>query len=136
MFSPPPVPVALDIGHRHGTAGAIAATWRQAGVTSVLLHRSGLKFIADQSPELINLAVLADGVMARLRAMGVYARMVRAIEPLPAPASTPFRGPELRAAASVAGLAHRLLVGTQERLTGTRPARQRIPGQRRRRGAS
>ena len=47
--------------------------------------------------------------------MGVYARMVRAIEPLPAPAAAPFKGPELRAAASVAGLAHRLLVGTQER---------------------
>lgn len=53
--------------------------------------------------------------LTRLRAMGVYARMVRAIEPLPPPAAAPFRGPELRAAAWAAGLAHRLLVGTQER---------------------
>ena len=53
--------------------------------------------------------------LTRLRAMGVYARMVRAIEPLAAPTAASFRGPRLRAAASVAGLVHRLLVGTQER---------------------
>ena len=53
--------------------------------------------------------------LTRLRAMGVYSRMVRAIQPLPPPAAAPFRGPGLRAAAVVAGFAHRLLVGTQER---------------------
>ncbi|HSD26538.1 MAG TPA: hypothetical protein VLL75_04495 [Vicinamibacteria bacterium] len=51
----------------------------------------------------------------RLRAMGVYSRMVRAISPLPPPSAAPFRGRSLRATASAAGLVHRVLVGTQER---------------------
>jgi hypothetical protein len=53
--------------------------------------------------------------LTRLRAMGVYSRMVRAISPLPAPSAAAFQGTELRAAASVAGFVHRFLVGTQER---------------------
>ena len=53
--------------------------------------------------------------LTRLRAMGVYSRMVRAISPLPAPSAAPFKDPSLRATASVAGLVHRVLVGTQER---------------------
>jgi hypothetical protein len=53
--------------------------------------------------------------LTRLRAMGVYSRMVRAIQPLPPPGPAPFRAPSLRAAASLAGFAHRFLVGTQER---------------------
>jgi hypothetical protein len=53
--------------------------------------------------------------LTRLRAMSVYSRMVRAISPLPAPSAAPFKGPRLRVAATVAGLAHRVLVGTQER---------------------
>ena len=66
----------------------------------------------------VALSVLEDAGadrLTRLRAMSVYSRMVRAIEPLPAPSPAPFRGAELRATAWVAGLAHRLLVGTQER---------------------
>jgi hypothetical protein len=66
----------------------------------------------------VALSILEDAGadrLTRLRAMSVYSRMVRAIEPLPAPSAAPFRGAELRAAASVAGLAHRFLVGTQER---------------------
>ena len=78
---------------------------------------------ASRAPDALTVLRVALSVLeeagadrrTRLRAMGVYARMVRAIEPLPAPAAAPFKGPELRAAASVAGLAHRLLVGTQER---------------------
>ena len=53
--------------------------------------------------------------LTRLRAMGIYSRMVRAIQPLPPPAPAPFRDPGLRATASLAGLAYRFLVGTQER---------------------
>ncbi len=53
--------------------------------------------------------------LTRLRAMSVYTRMVQAIQPLPPPEAAPFRGPGLRAAASLAGFAHSFLVGTQER---------------------
>jgi hypothetical protein len=66
----------------------------------------------------VALSILEDAGadrLTRLRAMGVYSRMVRAIQPIPPPAAGPFRGPGLRAAASVAGFAHRFLVGTQER---------------------
>ena len=66
----------------------------------------------------VALSVLEDAGadrLTRLRAMGVYSRMVQAIQPLPPPATEPFRGPGLRMAASLAGLVHRFLVGTQER---------------------
>jgi hypothetical protein len=87
------------------------------------LEAAGRAREASRAPDALTVLQVALSVLeeagadrlTRLRAMGVYARMVRAIEPLPAPAAIPFRGLELRAAASVAGLAHRLLVGTQER---------------------
>jgi len=66
----------------------------------------------------VALSILEDAGadrLTRLRAMSVYSRMVRAIKPLPPPSARPFRGAELRAAASVAGLLHRLLVGAEER---------------------
>ena len=66
----------------------------------------------------VALSILEDAGadrLTRLRAMGVYSRMVRAIQPLPPPAAEPFHGPGLRAAASLTGLAYRFLVGTQER---------------------
>jgi hypothetical protein len=66
----------------------------------------------------VALSILEDAGadrLTRLRAMGVYSRMVRAIQPLPPPAAAPFRGPGLRTAASLAGFVHRFLVGTQER---------------------
>jgi len=78
---------------------------------------------ANRAPDALTvlrvaLSILEDAGadrLTRLRAMGVYSRMVRAIQPLPPPAAAPFRGPGLRAAASLAGLAHEFLVGTQER---------------------
>jgi hypothetical protein len=48
----------------------------------------------------VALSILEDAGadrLTRLRAMGVYSRMVRAIQPLPPPAAAPFRGPGLRA---------------------------------------
>ncbi len=66
----------------------------------------------------VALSILEDAGadrLTRLRAMGVYSRMVRAIQPLPPPGPGSFRGPGLRATASLAGIAHRFLVGTQER---------------------
>ncbi len=64
------------------------------------------------------LAILEDaGVdrLTRLKAMGVYARMVQAIRPAPPPSPAAFRGAALRAAAAVSTLVHGFLVGTQER---------------------
>jgi len=66
----------------------------------------------------VALSILEDAGadrLTRLRAMGVYSRMVQAIQPLPAPSAKPFRGAQLRAAASAAGLVHRFLVGAEER---------------------
>ena len=87
------------------------------------LDAAGRAREASRAPDALTVLRVALSVLeeagadrlTRLRAMGVYARMVRAIEPLPAPTAAPFRGPGLRAAASVTGLVHRLLVGTQER---------------------
>ena len=87
------------------------------------LETAGRTREAGRAPDALTvlrvaLSVLEDAGadrLTRLRAMGVYSRMVRAIEPLPAPSAAPFRTPELRVTAAVAGLAHRLLVGTQER---------------------
>jgi hypothetical protein len=53
--------------------------------------------------------------LTRLRAMGVYSRMVQAIRPLPPPSPAPFRGTRLKLSARIAGLVHGLMVGTQER---------------------
>jgi hypothetical protein len=53
--------------------------------------------------------------LTRLKAMGIYSRMVRALQPLPAPSSEPFRGAQMRTVAASAGLAHRFLVGAEER---------------------
>jgi hypothetical protein len=78
---------------------------------------------ADRVPDALTVLRVALSILeeagadrlTRLRAMGVYSRMVRAIQPLPPPAAAPFRGPGLRAAASLTGVVHRFLVGTQER---------------------
>jgi hypothetical protein len=78
---------------------------------------------ANRTPDALTvlrvaLSVLEDAGadrLTRLRAMGVYARMVRAIRPLPPPSASPFQGAELRATAALAALVHRFLVGTQER---------------------
>jgi hypothetical protein len=78
---------------------------------------------SDRQPDALTilrvaLSILEDAGadrLTRLRAMGVYSRMVRAIKPLPPPSARPFRGAQLRATAAVAGLLHRLLVGAEER---------------------
>jgi hypothetical protein len=66
----------------------------------------------------VALSILEDAGtdrLTRLRAMGVYSRMVRAIRPLPPPSAAAFRGAELRVTAWAAAVVHRFLVGTQER---------------------
>ena len=78
---------------------------------------------ARRAPDAITVLKVALSVLeeagadrlTRLRAMAVYSRMVQAIRPLPAPSPAPFRDTRLKATAAAAGLAHRLLVGTQER---------------------
>lgn len=66
----------------------------------------------------VALAVLEEAGadrLTRLRAMGVYSRMVQAIRPLPPPSPAQFQGRKLKATAGLAGFVYRLLVGTQER---------------------
>jgi hypothetical protein len=106
---------------------AIASLRQRMALDSALarqaLEAAGRARQASRAPDALTvlrvaLSVLEDAGadrLTRLRAMGVYSRMVRAISPLPAPSPAPFRGASLRLAASVAGLAHRVLVGTQER---------------------
>ncbi len=45
---------------RYGSAEAIVQAWQQAGVTHVLIHRSGLNFILNHSPETIDTTVLTE----------------------------------------------------------------------------
>lgn len=46
--------------HRHGSADAIARAWRQEGVTHVLIFRSGLQFVLNESPGKVDTAVLSE----------------------------------------------------------------------------
>ena len=77
----------------------------------------------DRAPDALTvlrvaLAILEDAGadrLTRLKAMGVYSRMLRAILPLPAPAAARFQGNRLKVLASLTGLAQRFLVGSQER---------------------
>ncbi|MFZ5916273.1 MAG: ArnT family glycosyltransferase [Chloroflexota bacterium] len=46
--------------HLHTTAQAISRAWREAGVTHVLIHRAGLGFVLNESPQQVHEAVLAD----------------------------------------------------------------------------
>ena len=44
--------------YQHNTADAIAQTWRSAGVTHLLIHRTGLKVMLKEQPTTINVDVL------------------------------------------------------------------------------
>jgi hypothetical protein len=44
--------------YQHATAEAIVQAWREAGITHVLVHRAGLQFILDDSPETIDQQLL------------------------------------------------------------------------------
>jgi hypothetical protein len=87
------------------------------------LETAGHAREADRHPDALTVLRVALSILeeagadrlTRLRAMAVYSRMVRAIKPLPAPSAKPFRGAELRAAASLAGIVHGFLVGAEER---------------------
>jgi len=106
---------------------AIESLRQRMAVDSALTHQAleaaGRARAASRPPDALTvlrvaLSVLEDAGadrLTRLRAMGVYSRMVRAISPLPPPSAAAFQGRSLRAAASAAGLVHRVLVGTQER---------------------
>jgi hypothetical protein len=66
----------------------------------------------------VALSVLEDAGadrLTRLKAMGVYSRMVRALQPLPAPTAAAFKNVQVRTVAASAGLLHRVLVGAEER---------------------
>jgi hypothetical protein len=46
--------------NQYGSAEMIAQTWREANVTHVLVHRSGLNFMLSDSPEAIDADVLKE----------------------------------------------------------------------------
>lgn len=46
--------------YQHDSANAIAHAWQQEGVTHVLVHRSGLDFVLNESPETVDMSVLAE----------------------------------------------------------------------------
>ena len=70
---------------RHGSAEAIAQTWRAEGVTHVLIHRTGLNFLLSQPSESVNTTVLSELETNALRLVfdveGAY--QVYALEPAP-----------------------------------------------------
>jgi hypothetical protein len=78
---------------------------------------------AGKSPDAVTvlrvaLSILEDAGadrLTRLKAMSIYSRMVRALQPLPAPSAAGFKGTEVRTVAASAGMLHRFLVGTEER---------------------
>jgi 4-amino-4-deoxy-L-arabinose transferase-like glycosyltransferase len=71
--------------YQYGFADAIAQAWRQRGVTHVLIHRSGLNFVLNESPRTVNTAVLAELETRSLRLLfdvaGAY--QVYALESAP-----------------------------------------------------
>jgi 4-amino-4-deoxy-L-arabinose transferase-like glycosyltransferase len=52
--------VLVNAAHIHGTAGGIARAWDQAGITHVLIHRSGLQFVRNETAEAVDEALLAE----------------------------------------------------------------------------
>lgn len=71
--------------YQHGSADAIVRVWREKGITHVLIHRSGLNFVLDESPEKVNTAVLTELETRYLRPLfdvrGAY--QVYALESVP-----------------------------------------------------
>jgi hypothetical protein len=56
--------------HRYGSAEAIARYWREARISHVLIHRSGLTFVLNETPELIDTAILEQLEADYLRLQG------------------------------------------------------------------
>jgi hypothetical protein len=106
---------------------AIESLRQRMGLDSALarqaLESAGTAREASRLPDALTVLRVALSILeeagadrlTRLRAMRVYSRMVRAIQPLPAPGPAPFRAGTLRLTARVSGLVHRMLVGTEER---------------------
>jgi hypothetical protein len=46
--------------YQYGSAEVIARAWREAGVTHVLIHRTGLNFIISDLPETMDPAILTE----------------------------------------------------------------------------
>jgi len=71
--------------YRYGSAEAIAQHWREAGITHVLIHRSGLDFVLNETPELIDTAILeqleADHLRLQADVGGSY--QLYSLEPAP-----------------------------------------------------
>jgi hypothetical protein len=46
--------------YQYGSAERIAERWHEVGVTHVLVHRAGLRFVLNESPQTVNTAVLTE----------------------------------------------------------------------------
>ncbi len=87
------------------------------------LDAAGRARDAGRAPDAVTVLRVALSVLeeagadrlTRLKAMSIYSRMVRALQPLPAPSPQPFKGAQVRTVAASAGLLHRFLVGAEER---------------------
>jgi hypothetical protein len=87
------------------------------------LDAAGRAREAGRAPDAVTvlrvaLSVLEDAGadrLTRLKAMGIYSRMVRALQPLPTPTAEPFKSTQVRTVAASAGFVHRFLVGAEER---------------------
>jgi hypothetical protein len=71
--------------HRYGSAEAIARAWRDAGVTHLLIHRSGLNFVLNETPDLIDTAILEQLEADHLRLQSDIgdSYQLYALEPVP-----------------------------------------------------
>jgi len=87
------------------------------------LDAAGRARDAGRAPDAVTVLRVALSVLeeagadriTRLKAMSIYSRMVRALQPLPAPNAEPYKGTQMRTVAASAGLLHRVLVGAEER---------------------
>jgi len=71
--------------HRYGSAQAMARAWHAAGVSHILIHRTGLEFMLDEQPDQINQAVLAkletDHLLELFDVAGAYQLYVLKVQP-------------------------------------------------------
>jgi hypothetical protein len=59
--------VLANAAYMHGTADGIVQAWDQAGITHILIHRTGLQFVRNETPEAVDQALLVEIETEHLR---------------------------------------------------------------------